>query len=420
MMKRRHFLGLLTGEAAALSLRSATNSYQVGVGGSGDAYTATQRGVAASGQFPSGAIAGRTVIIKPNLVDSRPASTGTTTDPQVVRALVDLALEAGAMSILVAEGAVGAQTVPFSQCGYDFFSTYDSRVQLLDFGTQPYGSAPVAGGLALKSLYVPSLILDPNVVLISAGKLKTHNNAVVTASMKNLFNLPVPAKYGVAGMFLKRQDLHYRGVDECIVDVNLVARAQFAVVDGMVGMQGAGPLLGEPVTMNLVIAGANQVAVDRVGLEIMQVSQNAVPHLTYAALRGLGPINLTNVSILGDSYKTYPFAPAHTAPIVWRPGVSPASFSPAAGQKTSIAYGIPTACLTSVSIILDSDTSPGITTVKTIQDWTKRPAGIQTVTWAGDTDAGGIAPPGLYLAQVMSTRDMSAINHASTWVTVSA
>jgi uncharacterized protein (DUF362 family) len=167
----------------------------VGVGSSGDAYTATQRAVAASGQFPSGAIAGRTVIIKSNLVDYRPASTGTTT--QVVRALVDLALEAGVMSILVAEGAVGAHTVPFS-----------------------------------------------------------------------------------------------------------------------------GPLLGEPVTMNLGIAGANQVAVDRVGLQIMQVSQNGVPHLTYAALRGLGPINLTNVSILGDSYKTYPFAPAHTAPIVWRPGVS--------------------------------------------------------------------------------------------------
>ncbi len=418
-MKRRHFLGLLTGEAVIGPLRSATNSYHVGVGNSSDAYTATGRAVAASGQFPAGAIAGRTVVIKPNLVDPRPASSGSTTDPQVVRALVDLALDAGAASILVAEGAVGAQPVPFSQCGYDFFSSYDSRVQLLDFGTEPYRSAPVPGGLALKSLYVPSLILDPNVVLISAGKLKTHSDAVVTESMKNLFNLPVPAEYGVTGKFLKRQDLHYRGVDECIVDVNLVAGAHFAVVDGIVGMEGEGPLLGQPVTMNLVIAGVNQVAVDRVGLQVMQVSQNAVPHLTYAALRGLGPIDLTNVSILGDSYQTYPFAPAHTAPIVWRPGVFPASFSPVAGQKASIVYGIPDSCLTQVSIILDSDASPGITVVKTIQDWTKRPAGIQTVTWVGDTDAGGIAVPGLYLAQVMSTRNKSAIRYASCWVTVS-
>ena len=418
MLRRRDFLQLLAGEATAASLGAAGNAYQVGVGSSNDPYAAAQRAIAASGQFPVAAIAGRTVVVKPNLVEGRPASTGATTDPQVVRAIVDLALGAGAAGVIVAEGGVGANPVPFATCGYSFFSTYDSRVQLLDLSTQPYSLVSVPSGLALRSLYVPSLVLDPKVILISAAKLKTHSNAVVTGSLKNLFNLPVPAQYGVAGKFLKRQDLHYRGIDECIIDVNLVAGAHYAVIDGIVGMQGDGPLFGQPVTMNLVLAGANQVAVDRVAVQAMKINQNAVPHLTYGALRGLGPINLANVTMLGDTFTPHPFVAAKTPPIIWRPGVSPAAFSPSSGQSASISYGLPNTCMTRAEIIVDNDASPGITVVKTIHNWISKPAGIETVTWAGDTDAGGRAAPGLYLARVMSTRDTVSINYATSWVTV--
>jgi uncharacterized protein (DUF362 family) len=419
-MKRRHFLQFLTGEAAILSLRAATPAkYQVGVGSSTDPYTATQRAIEASGQFPSAAIAGHTVVIKPNLVEGRPSSSGATTDPQVVRAVVDAALSAGAAGIIIAEGGVGANPVPFAACGYTFFATYNPRVQLMDLGSQPYGSTSVPGGLSLKSVYVPNLILNPDVVLISAAKLKTHSDAVITASMKNLFSLPVPAEYGVAGQLLKRQALHYRGVDECIVDINLVAGAQFAVIDGIVGMEGDGPLFGKPVTMNLVIAGANQVAVDRVGMHAMEIDQNAVPHLTYAALRGLGPISLANVSVTGDSYTPYAFTPARTPPVIWRPIVLPGSFSPAIGQKALISYTLQDACLTSSAIIQDSDTNPGITVVKTLENWTQHAAGTNNRWWAGDTDTGDKAPPGLYLAQVMSQRKNSSIvNYATAWITV--
>jgi uncharacterized protein (DUF362 family) len=421
VIKRRHFLGLLTGEIAALSLRAATTTYQAGIGSSSDPYTATQRAIAASGQFPAAAIAGSTVVIKPNLVEGRPASTGATTDPQVVRAVVDQALAAGAFSIIVAEGGVGASPVPFSACGYDFLSTYNPRVQLMDLSGQPYSSVPVPSGLALKSLYLPNLILEPNVVLISVAKLKTHSDAGITASMKNLFSLPVPVEYSIPGKVLKRQDLHYRGIDQCIVDVNVVAGADFAVIDGIVGMEGDGPLFGTPVTMNLVIAGLNQVAVDLVALKVMKIEQSTVPHLTYAALRGLGPLDMSKVAILGDSYTPVAFTSAKPPPVIWRPSVFPASFSPASKQTAFISYSVPAACLTSAAIIQDNDKRPGITVVKTLQGWTQTSAGVKTLNWAGDTDAGGTAAPGLYLAQVMSTRKTGAtINYATSWVTVTS
>ena len=88
--------GLLAGPQTALAAGvrpwAGTSPYQVGVGNSSDPYAATQRAVAASGAWPPVSLASRTVVIKPNLVIARPATTGATTDPQVVRALVDLAL----------------------------------------------------------------------------------------------------------------------------------------------------------------------------------------------------------------------------------------------------------------------------------------------------------------------------------------
>src|SRR5262249_17838976 len=98
-LERRSFLKLLAGSGVLLAagprLASAA-PFQGGAGTSTDAYLATQRAIAACGQWPAASVAGRTVVIKPNLVGAAPASSGITTDPQAVRAVVDQALAAGA------------------------------------------------------------------------------------------------------------------------------------------------------------------------------------------------------------------------------------------------------------------------------------------------------------------------------------
>ena len=73
--------------------RGPGSGYRVGIGRRFDAYASTRRAVEVCGEWPSSAMAGRTVAIKPNLVLPLPAETGVTTDPQVVRALVDMAID---------------------------------------------------------------------------------------------------------------------------------------------------------------------------------------------------------------------------------------------------------------------------------------------------------------------------------------
>jgi uncharacterized protein (DUF362 family) len=412
-------LATTTGDSPARSRPTppaGTGPYVVGVGSSTDPYTATQRAVSGGDQWPGSIMAGRTVLIKPNLAAPKPSTTGVTTDPQVVRALVDLALAAGAAAVTIIENGT-----KFSACGYDFFSSYDPRVRLVDLSNQPGSLVAVPNGLAYKHLYLPKIALEPGVVLISAAKLKTHVNAHVTLSMKNLFGVPPTGPYRVVGL-LPRQDLHYRGVDESTVDLNLARPINFAVIDGVWGLEGDGPLTGTPVAMNLVIAGLNPVAVDRVGLEVMGIAQSSVPHLVYASKMGLGPSTSSAINVVGDPFTPHPFTPAQTPPIVWRPVVNPTPFSPGSGQQTSISYGIPSACSTLVEIIEDNDSHPAITQIRQLHDWVARPSGGETLTWDGRDNAGALVAPAGYLVRVQARANSgptsSKINYATSRVTV--
>jgi uncharacterized protein (DUF362 family) len=419
-MERRRFLQLLAADVAAGARNEArgASSYWVGVGASSSPYIATQRAIAASGQFP--AVAGQTVVIKPNLVSTQPAASGATTDVEVVRAIVDVALDAGAAQVLIVEGGAGRKPANFEPCGYSFFASYDPRVRLYDFGANPYVLATVSGGYAYQRLHVPSLVVQPGIVFISAGKLKTHVNAVVSLSMKNLFGLAMPSAYEIPGKILARQDLHYRGVDLSTIDLNMVRPIRYAVIDGIVGMQGQGPIQGTPVIMNLAFAGLNPVATDRVAVSSMEIAQTAVPHLAYAAVRGLGPQDLGNVTILGDSITPYQFIPAITPPVLWRPLPNPNRISLQASQQSTIVYNIPQSCLTRAEIIRDDDASPGITVVRTLHDWTLRPAGNQYLNWRGENDSSGLVAPGNYLVRIAATYNTQNPNYAVGRITVIA
>ncbi len=238
--------------------------------------------------------------------------------------------------------------------------------------------------------------------------------------MKNLFGLASPKYYRVPS-HLPRQNLHFRGVDEAVIDLNLVRPIDFAVIDGIWGMQGNGPISGTAVQMNVVVAGRNPVAVDRVGLQVMGLPQTTAPHLTYAALKGLGPADLTTTTVLGDSFTPGTFLPAQTPPVVWYPQVTPPAFAPASGQTTTVTYSMPSACYTRVEIVRDSDVTPGMTLVRTLRNWMPRPAGSESLVWDGRDDSGAVVSQGSYLVHVQATFAAGlVINYATSWLTVTS
>jgi len=213
-LTRRAVLKLGLGASAAAVWRPGKLSaagYRVGVGHDPDPYGATRRALDASGEWPSLGVSGKTVVIKPNLVGPRPSSSGTTTDPEVVRAVVDQALADGAAGVQIIEAS--PQGAFFSPCGYDFFSTYDpqGRVQLVDLQQIPQVLAPLDGGMTYTAIYTADLLLGSDVVFVSVGKLKTHGDAVASLTMKNLFGLPTVDRY-LSYLPIGRFAMHDRSV----------------------------------------------------------------------------------------------------------------------------------------------------------------------------------------------------------------
>ena len=424
---RRRFLQLVGGALAWLAAGprpASAATCRVGVGKLADPYAATRRAVEASGEWPATKIAGQKVVIKPNLVMPMTAETGVTTDPQVVRALVDLALEAGATQVLIVEGE--SQGANFSECGYAFFNDYDpdGRVALVDLNDEPSVLTEVpGGGMAYTQLYMPELLLADDVVFISAAKLKCHFHTHATLTMKNLMGLPSVKRYSVpSGDWREdwRFGIHYRGLSQAIVDLNVVRPIDFAVVDAIIGMEGDGPIQGIPVELDMVIAGRNPVAVDRVCLWVTALPQLGVQHLTYAARKGMGPASMSDIRVQGDPPTLHRFAwPTDLPPIIEYPRAVPSVFIPGMGQQTSITYWVNLPCQTRVEIVRTSEVSPEVTFIRTLHDWADRPAGSETLIWDGRDDEGQVVPLGRYTARVQAKySDDGTVAYATGWVWV--
>jgi uncharacterized protein (DUF362 family) len=419
-MSRRRFFQVAAGVVAWAATGDRVSwggYYRVGVGKQDSPYGATVRAIDASSQWPSNKILGKKVIIKPNLVVPMSADTGVTTDPEVVRALVDLSLDAGAEQVLIVHGEFNGPN--FSACGYDFFNTYDLRVRLVNLKDEPVALVEVPGAMAYHQLFIPQLLTDDNIVLISAAKLKTHGDTHATLSTKNLMGLAPIERYRYPSDQW-RFAIHDRGISQVIVDLNLTCPVGYAVVDGIWGMEGNGPIEGTPVRMNMVLAGLNPVAVDRVCLKATSIPQRGVKHLAYMARKGLGPIELDEIAVAGDHFTPRPFKwPRDLPPLIEYPRAVPGSFRPSTGQQVFIGYKVPFACLTRVEIVSTSDMSPEITPIRLLRDWERRLSGLDILKWDGKDDNGDLVPTGSYTMRIQAKYgDAGNDNYATGWVQV--
>jgi len=230
------------------------------------------------------------VLIKPNLCTLKKSDTGATTDPMLVEALINLLRDKTSdISIVESDsGAIDAE-VKFAACGYVPLSQR-TGVNLINLSKEKLVDVTIPNALALKSIKLPKVTMDSD-VLINVSKLKVSEMTGVTLSLKNVFGL-IPSRF---------KTKYHRILDNVIVDLNKVVKSRLALVDGIVGMEGQGPIEGDPVKMNLVVAGLDCVAVDSISTAIMGFNPEAVSHIKLANSEGLGEGKLQNISIRGKS-----------------------------------------------------------------------------------------------------------------------
>ena len=241
-------------------------------------------------------ILGKRIVIKPNIADfssERPIHT----DARLVEALIRHLKELGAREIILAEGPPHNRDTEwlFRKSGFEETARRQG-VLLVDLNYDDVSPVKCVNPQAtlLKEIYLPKTILSADVV-ISVPKMKTHRLAGVTLSMKNMFGILPGIKYG-----WPKNTLHYNGIPMSICEINGTLKTHYSIVDGIVGMEGVGPLLGTARKAGVLVMGDNAPAVDATAARVMGIDPARVDYLAMAQKIKLGSLRREDIAVAGE------------------------------------------------------------------------------------------------------------------------
>lgn len=238
----------------------------------------------------------KSVVLKPNLVETARGEAHINTNPAVVVAAAEAFRRMDVKSVVVAEGQGHRRDsqIVLDESGMGR-ALQEARLPFVDLNHDEFTKVDAGGEWSkLGPLFLPNTILSADWV-VSVPKLKTHHWAGVTCSMKNFFGVMPGVVYG-----WPKNVLHYAGIAESILDINATVRPALSIVDAIVGMEGDGPIMGTPKKTGYLVMGRNLPAVDATCTRLMDLNPLGVGYLGGASGR-LGPIQEKHISQRGET-----------------------------------------------------------------------------------------------------------------------
>lgn len=229
------------------------------------------------------------VVIKPNLCYYFNASTGQTTDPRLVGAVIDYLRETygQTLDIAIAEADASAmQTkIAFRLLGYMKLAE-QKQVKLLNLCQDTIKEHEVQVNGQKHTLQVPQTLLNSD-LFINMPKLKVMRQVNITCAMKNLFG----------AIAYPRKAIYHRQLEETIIAINKILMPHLTIVDGLTA-------LGRyPVRLNLLMAGTNSFAVDWVAAQAMGYQPSKIKFLNLAIKEHMG--DPKNITVIGEKPETF-------------------------------------------------------------------------------------------------------------------
>ena len=247
---------------------------------------------------------GQTVVIKPNLVSN---TTKAVTDWRMVQALVnEIKSVNGGAAITIAEGsATNNETSSTSiiMAAQGFTAANFPGVTLVDINNLnqcPTNYFILADGASDNTTKQVAARIYEADVFINCPKMKTHYHAGMTGATKNIgIGVPSWSIWNNPGSNNNKGGLH-NDIRREILDHILCRVPDLTLMDGIQAMEGQGPVQGDPVTMNLMLAGRDPIALDAVACEIMDIPAYLITHLVLAANENVGIIDLNHITVTGN------------------------------------------------------------------------------------------------------------------------
>lgn len=256
------------------------------------------------------AMQGKRVLLKPNVGRIAPPGTGVTTHPQVVAAAIDAFREAGAEVAVGESPIVGVRVAEAFEASGILAIATERDCPLIDMDRRPFVETPIPEGRVLHSLKVCADVPEFDFV-VSLPVMKMHMHTGVTLAVKNMKGCLWRRSKVELHMLPPVEGSDEKPINIAIADMSSVVRADLAVIDGTVGMEGLGPSAGQPKPLDTVVVSTDPFAADAVACRLMGTEAERIPHLRLAAERGFGVIDLDRIDVTPENWRDWisPFAP---------------------------------------------------------------------------------------------------------------
>jgi len=273
------------------ALASGPSGTVLGVASGGDPDAMVRRAVGALGGMARFVRKGDVVVVKPNIGWDRTPELAANTNPEVVRAVVRMCLEAGAKTVRVVDRPCNDPRRCYKQSGIkDAVESIGSPAVVVEHvDPRKFVEKTIRNGKTLQRWTFYKDVLEADRT-INVPIAKHHNATRLTMSLKNIM--------GVLGG--NRGNIHH-DLDRNIVELNTVMRFDLIVLDAVRILTANGPQGGRLQDVRVadtIVAGTDPVAVDSYGATLFGISGKDVPHVLYASQLGLGEIDLKKVRIL--------------------------------------------------------------------------------------------------------------------------
>jgi uncharacterized protein (DUF362 family) len=239
-------------------------------------------------------VTGKSVLLKPNLVDYIPDAK-INTHPLLIAAAAECFRCLGAERVTVGEGPGHQRDTQLVVQGTGLEQYLkEQRIPFVDLNRDEVVKVRLRADYShLKHLWLPRTVLAAGFI-VSMPKVKTHHWSGVTLSMKNMFGVVPGVKYG-----WPKNSLHWHGIQQSIVDLVATVPIHFVIADAIVCMEGNGPLAGTARRLDRIVLSDDPVAADATCARLMGLMPEHVPHIPETA-KFVGNMSLGRIEQLAS------------------------------------------------------------------------------------------------------------------------
>ncbi len=254
----------------------------------GEAAAMFDQGIKELGGMTSFIKRGQTVVIKPNIGWDTPPEQGATTNPALVRRVIEHCFQAGARKVYVFDHTCNFWEACYKTSGIERASKDAGALVAPAHKESYYQMVSIPGAKTLKTAKVHELVLESD-VFINIPILKHHGSTTVTSALKNLM-----------GIVWDRWEFHSTNLHRCIAEFALYRKPDLNIVDAYTVMMNYGPRGSSGANLllkKMQVISRDIVAADSTAAKIWGIEPANIAYISQAHTLGLGVMNIDALSI---------------------------------------------------------------------------------------------------------------------------